>query len=42
MDAYLRGDYVTALHEWRPMAKQGDAYAQYSLGLLYHDGHGMS
>ena len=24
--AYQRGDYATALREWRPLAEQGDAY----------------
>ena len=28
------GDYVTALQEWQPLAEQGDAMAQYVLGLL--------
>jgi len=30
--AYNRGDYATALQEWRPFAEQGDADAQYNLG----------
>ena len=25
MDAYFRGDYATALREWRSLAKQGNA-----------------
>ena len=29
-DAYDRGDYATALREWRTLAEQGDAGAQYS------------
>ena len=41
MDAYNRGDYVTALHEWRPLAEQGDARAQFSLGLSYENGDGV-
>jgi TPR repeat protein len=28
-DAYHRGDFSTALREWRPLAEQGDALAQY-------------
>jgi TPR repeat protein len=35
MDAYNRGDYATALREIRPLAEQGDADAQYYLGVLY-------
>ncbi len=31
--AYERGDYATALREWRPLAEQGDAEAQYNLGV---------
>lgn len=33
--AYERGDYATALHEWRPLAEQGSAAAQYRLGVMY-------
>jgi TPR repeat protein len=33
--AYRRGDYATALHEWRPLAQQGSAAAQYRLGVMY-------
>ncbi len=33
--AYHRGDYATALREWRPLAEQGDADAEYNLGLMY-------
>ena len=29
-------DYETALRELRPLAEQGDACAQYNLGLMYH------
>jgi uncharacterized protein len=35
MDAYHRGDYATAMREWRPLAEQGDANAQYNLGMMY-------
>jgi uncharacterized protein len=41
MDAYQKGDYVAAAKEWRPLAEQGDAVAQFNLGLLYLDGHGV-
>ena len=39
--AYESGDYATALRELRPFAEQGDAVAQYNLGLMYHDGQGV-
>jgi uncharacterized protein len=41
MEANNRGDYATALREWRPLAGQGDALAQYNLGVLYRKGRGM-
>ena len=41
VDAYHRGDYATAMRELRPLAEQGDATAQYNLGLLYANGQGM-
>ena len=36
-----RGDYATALREWRPLAKQGHAAAQFNLGLMYGLGKGV-
>ncbi len=42
LDAYKRGNYATALREWRPLAEQGDASAQFQLGLLYDNGEGVS
>ena len=39
--AYHRRDYVTALREWRPLAKQGNAEAQYNLGVMYDKGRGV-
>ena len=36
--AYKRGDYATALSIWRPRAEQGNAHAQYNLGLMYKQG----
>jgi TPR repeat protein len=41
LDAYQKGDYVGAAKEWRPLAEQGDPVAQFNLGLLYLDGHGV-
>ena len=37
-DAVGWGDYATALKEWKPLAEQGDADAQYLLGLMYRNG----
>ena len=34
-EAYKRGDYKTALKEWRLLAEQGDPDAQYYLGRMY-------
>ena len=39
--AYLRGDYATALKEWRPLAEQGDAGAQFRMGEMYQSGKGL-
>jgi len=39
--AYKSGDYATALREWTPLAEQGDAAAQYKLGLMYHNVRGV-
>ncbi len=39
--ACQRGDYATALREWRPLAEQGNAKAQYNLGLMYRKGLGV-
>ena len=39
--AYLSGDYATASRELRPLAEQGDAGAQYKLGVMYDKGRGV-
>ncbi len=39
--AYHRGDYATAFREWHPLAKQGNAKAQYNLGVMYGNGLGV-
>jgi len=41
IDAHDREDYATALREWQPLAGQGDAQAQYHVGMLYHKGRGV-
>ena len=41
MDAYNRRDYVAAYKTWQPLAEQGDAGAQYQLGVMYAGGEGV-
>ena len=42
LNAASKGDYATALREWRPLAEQGDASAQFNLGLMYDKGQGVA
>ncbi len=39
--AYGLGDYATAIKEFRPLAEQGHAEAQFNLGLMYEIGVGV-
>ena len=39
--AYDRGDYATALREWKPLAQQGNADSQNNLGVLFLKGQGV-
>jgi TPR repeat protein len=39
--AEKRGDYLTALQLWRPLADQGIALAQINLGFMYSKGEGV-
>ncbi len=39
--ANIRGDYATAIREWRPLAEQGNAKAQFFLGVMYDKGQGV-
>ena len=41
-EAYSAGDYQTALQELRPLAEQGDTFAQWMLGWMYKHGEGVS
>ncbi len=41
-EAYVRGDYDDALRVFRVWADQGDADAQYSLGVMYDLGQGVA
>ncbi len=42
LDAVNRGDFATALKEWKPLAEQGHAEAQYNLGVMYDRGEGVT
>ena len=42
VDAYSRGDYATALQEFKPLAEQGNADAQSALGSMYYHGQGVA
>ena len=39
--AYKSGDFETALKEWRPLANQGYADAQWALASMYQYGDGV-
>ena len=39
--AFNRGDYKSAVRLLRPLAEQGDAEAQYNLGVMYDQGYGV-
>ena len=39
--AYKKGDYKTAVKLWKPLAEQGNANAQFVLGLMYANGEGV-
>jgi TPR repeat protein len=41
VDAHARGDYAKALRLIRPLANDGDASAQFNLGLMYTTGQGV-
>ena len=41
MTAYRRGNYATALQNWRQLAETNNAHAQFSLGVMYASGTGV-
>jgi TPR repeat protein len=41
-DAYANGDYAAALAKFKPLAERGNAQAQFNLGVMYHQGQGVS
>ena len=40
--AFQRGDYATALRLLQPLAAQGNADAQFKLGVMYDNGRGVA
>ena len=42
LDATLRSDYETALKEFRALSEQGNAVAQFNLGVMYDKGWGVT
>ena len=41
LKAAQAGDFQTALKEWKPLADQGLAGAQFNLGIMYANGRGV-
>ena len=41
LTAAKQGDYATAIKEWTPLAEQGNASAQYNLGVMHDKGWGV-
>ena len=41
LEAYERGDFVAALREFRTLAEQGHAEAQFQVGFMYSVGRGV-
>ncbi len=40
--AFQRGDFAAARAAWQPLAKAGDAPAQFNLGVMFDEGWGMA
>ena len=40
-NAYFNNDYATALKEFKPLAEEGNTYAQVLLGVMYDLGQGV-
>ena len=41
LTAYKSGDYAIVLNNYESLAKLGDSYAQFNLGVLYKKGRGV-
>ena len=39
--AYVKGDYASALRDFRVKAQRGDVSAEYNLGVMYETGQGV-
>jgi len=39
--AFIKGDSATAMKIWQPLAKEGNAEAQYHLGYMFQTGTGV-
>lgn len=42
LDAYNAGHYAQAFREWKPLAEEGNAGAEYYLGVMYAHGQGVT
>ena len=42
MASYNRGDYMPAMRLFRPLAQQGNARAQATIGAMYRSGQGVA
>ena len=42
VEAYIRGDFASALNEWTPLAEQGNNKALCDLGFMYSKGQGVT
>ena len=42
LKAAQSGDFKATLTEWMPLAEQGNANAQFNLGLIYYSGNGVA
>ena len=38
----MRGDFMTAMNEWKPLAERGGATSQFQVGWLYNEGKGVT
>ncbi len=41
LTAAEKGNFATAIREWEPLAKKGNAVAKYNLGVMYCTGEGV-
>jgi TPR repeat protein len=41
LSAFNRGDFVTALQTWQPLAENNEARSQAGIGFMYHRGLGV-